>query len=99
MQRHPSVRKVKFRFRINGLHLFERALKYSAELADLSVAVTELLVQPGPGNAHPALGLVHSMQTLSKPGVNIERHGVMRQARDGCLIEWHRMLHQAFKIS
>ena len=42
---------------------------------------------------------VNAVQSLSEPGVDIERHGAVGDARDGALIQGHGMLHEALEIA
>ena len=38
------------------------------------------------------------METLSKPGVNVESQGAMRQRRDMRLVERHGVVHKAMEV-
>ena len=95
---HATAIEVKLGLRIDNFHLPQGLAVDAFEIIHAAVAVAEVFLEAGPGHEHPALLRVDTVQPLRKPGVDIERHGVVRKSRHGDLIERDSVFHQALEV-
>src|SRR3569833_3860403 len=92
LETHALLDQLELRFRIDELHLTERVSEDTLEVVHASIAMTELLFQRRPGDKG-SLAVLDPVQALREPGVNVERHGIVREASHGRFIERYRVLH------
>jgi len=67
------------------------------EIIHATVALPELILDRNPRH-EGGLGRLNAMQTLGEPGVDVQRHRVMRQADHRSLVNRYRVLHEAFEV-
>ena len=82
---------------VDGGDLREGPPEDALEVVHAPVALPELLLEGHPGHEGRALR-VHAVEPLREPGVDVEGHGVVRQPRDGLLVERHGVLHEALEV-
>ena len=84
-QAHPLPVQAVFCLTVDDGDLPERRSENALEVVHPVVAVPELFLEGNPRHKGRFAG-IHAMQALSKPGVNVEGHGAVRETGDGVLV-------------